>query len=149
MKTHIITFVLAGISFVACGQKTKTTDIPSVVQNTLTAKYQNPSGLKWEQKGNLYEADFKLSGQEHTVEIDNTGKQLRSKIDLNEKEIPAAILTAIRSTYKNYKIDDVEKMEVTGAVYYQIELDITGESKDIELVFDSNGTLNKQQAYWD
>ncbi len=149
MKTQIITLVFAGMSIAACGQKTKTSDIPSVVQNTVTAKYQNPSGLKWEQKGNLYEADFKLNGMDHTLEVDNTGKLVRSKIDITEKEIPAAILSTIQSTYKNYKLDDIEKVEINGVVYYQIELDITGESKDVELVFDANGTLNKQQAYWD
>ena len=49
---------------------------------------------------------------------------------------------------KAYKLDDADKIEMDGIVFYQVELEDPGK-KEIALVFDQEGREQNNISYWD
>lgn len=148
MKLLGIWVAAFGITFTACSQDIAASKVPSVVTNALQSKFTTATNVDWEKKKNMYEAEFKQDSLEVTVEIDAAGKIVRQKQDLTVQQLPANISQAISSQYKDFTIDDVEKVETNGTVFYQVELDAPRGKKDIQLVFDANGVASKS-AFWD
>jgi uncharacterized membrane protein YkoI len=134
-------------SLTACAQEIKSSEVPSVVTNALQTKFQNIAGVEWEKKGNVYEAELKNNNVSYDVEIDSTGKIKRQKEKLDVKLIPAPVQATIQSQYANHKIDEIEKVDENGTVYYQVELE--GKGKDLELVFGTDGKEMKGIKFWD
>ena len=137
-----------GITLSACSQDISASKVPSVVTNALQSKFSTATNVDWEKKKNFYEAEFKQDSLEYTVEIDASGKIIRSKAELTQQQLPAPVSSAITSQYKDYKIDDVEKLEMNGDTFYQVELDGAGTKKDVKLVMDANGSTRKT-TFWD
>ena len=148
MKLFLLSIVSMSISFASCSQDIAPSKVPSVVKNVVQAKYPAATNIDWEKKNNLFEAEIGVDSSEVTVEIDQAGKIVRQKQDIVQNQLPAAILSAITSQYKDLAIDEVEKIEQGGTVYYQVELEAKGK-KDVKVVFDGNGTLQKDVKYWD
>ena len=120
--------------------------VPSVVLNTVQAKFGIANKIEWEKKNTLYEAEFKKDSIEYAVYIDPAGKLVMYKMDISENELPAAVSKIISTEYIGYKIDDTEKVEKDGTTYYQVELEGKGK-QDLELVFSADGKLATQMNY--
>lgn len=140
MKTISLLIAAVSISVSSCAQDIPTSKVPSVVQNTVQAKFANATNTEWEKKNNFYEAEFKINKIEYTVYIDSTGKLVKHKMDMEVKDLPSAIIAAIGRDHAGYEIDEAEKLEKDGVIYYQVELEKKGE-KDKELVFSSTGAI--------
>ncbi len=136
-----------GLSMAACSQDIKPEKVPSVVRNAVQAKFSNATGIEWEKKKDIFEAELTKDSVEYTVEVDATGKLLRQKTDVTVQQLPAAITQALQTNYSQYTVDDAEQLEVNGTTLYQLELEGKG-VKDVKLVFEANGTVSKV-AYWD
>jgi hypothetical protein len=147
MKTKLFFTGSMVLFLTSCSTQLKTDQVPSVVDNTVKAKFSGAGDIEWKKTGPAYEADFKIGTLEHTAEIDSTGKLLRYKIDILPADLPPAILQSLEKSYKGMKVDDVEKLDIVGVVYYQVELE--NKPKDIELVFLPDGTLSGNTIYWD
>jgi hypothetical protein len=147
MKTNILLISLAFVSFGACGQKAKNIEVPSVIENTLKTKFPGATTIEWKKKDSIYEAEFKIGKTEWNAAVELSGSLLKTKYDLTETELPSLVKDAISKLYKEYKLDEIEKLEINGLSYYQVELD--GKPKDLELVFEVNGSLSQQILYWD
>jgi biopolymer transport protein ExbD len=148
MKQLGIWAAFLGITVTACSQDIEANKVPSVVANAVQAKFASATHIDWELKNNLYEAEFSQDSVEYTVEVDATGNITRQKHDLAIQQLPAGLAQAISSQYKDYQIDDVEQLEVKGAIFYQVELDAPRGKKDVQLVFDANGAAS-QAPFWD
>lgn len=136
--TLIVTVSMFSLS--SCSQDIAASKVPSVVLNTVQAKFGVANKIEWERKKDLYEAEFKIDSLEYAVYIDPAGRLVMHKIDIKENELPAAVLTVIRTEYSGYKIDDAGKIDKEGVTYYQVELEGKGK-KDIELIFSADGKL--------
>ena len=147
MKTSILMLAGSIVTLSACSQHIKADKVPSVVENTVKAKFTGASTIEWEKAGNIYEAEFKIGTAEWTAEIDSSGKLIRQKIEIKADELPAEIIRALDSLYKGQRVDEAEKVEKDGLVFYQVELD--AKPKDLELVFSVDGTLLTDPIYWD
>ena len=146
MKCFALIFTASLFSLCSCSHDIPADKVPSVVLNTVQAKFGAAGKLEWEKKNNLYEAEFKMDSIEYAVYIDPAGKLVMSKWDIKENELPAAVSTTISTEYMGYKIDDAEKVEKDGTTYYQVELESKGK-KDLELVFSADGKLSTQTNY--
>ena len=140
MKTPILLFAAAVIVLPACGQDIPATQVPSVVQNTVVTKYANATHLEWNKKTGFYRAEFDIDKTEYTVHVADDGKLLLSKTEIPENALPAAVSAVVKKDHAGYAIDDMEKIEKDGMVYYLLELEKKGE-KDKQLLFKPDGTI--------
>jgi hypothetical protein len=68
------------------------------------------------------------------------------KRDICAADLPRAVKSTIRAQYPDFRIDDVEKLEKEGVVFYQVELD--GEPHDRKIVVTADGKVDNGE-YWD
>ena len=115
--------------------------VPPVVLKAFQDKFASVSEVKWETKGELYKAEFKVDKRGHDVWIDKAGKITKTKQDFPKKDLPAAIQQQITSEFKAYKLDDADKIEMDGKVFYQVELD--GTSDDRKVLFSADGKVQE------
>ena len=145
MKMYLL-FAAVLLSSTAIGQDIPSREVPSAVINTIKAKFPNTTRLEWEKKGDLFEAEFHVNNIDHKALLEPSGKLLVYKRDIRAADLPRAVKNTIRKQYANFRIDDVEKLEKEGAVFYQVELD--GEPHDQKLVISADGKVDSSQQYW-
>lgn len=148
MRVLFIAGLFAALSLQACGQKVNSGKVPSVVVNTLSARYNTATDIDWEKKKSHYEAEFTLNDKELEVQIDQAGKILVEKSDILANELPAAVTAALQSSYKDYQVDDAHRLDRGGVVYYQVELEARGR-KDLKKIFTEAGVEETSFSYWD
>ena len=124
----------------------KEADLPSIVLNTFKAKFSNASNTEWYKVNNVYEVEFDINKIEHTAQIDDGGNIKMLKKEINSNELPSAINVNIKQQYKNYKVDELEKVERDMNTYYQVELN--GKINE-HIVFTANGKKTTVVPYWD
>jgi uncharacterized membrane protein YkoI len=147
MKNILAAIAIAGV-VTGCGNHISESKLPSVVVNTVKAKYNTSEKIEWEKTTNGYEAEVKVGTQETTVLVNTSGNILMQKHEINKDDLPAAVTTAIITGYKEHEIDEVEVLEKDGVDYYQVELDSKGSNKDVELVFTIDGKQATGIAFW-
>jgi len=140
MKTFYLITVTLGISLTACTQDIPASKVPSLVQNTVLAKFPGASNIEWEKKKNHFEAEFEIDSVEYQLDIDAAGKLLQQKKDIHNSEIPVVIRQAVQSTYPEFKIDDADLIDKNGTVVYELELEARGK-KDIKIFYTTDGKL--------
>jgi hypothetical protein len=143
MKTLLVLFYIAGITL-ANAQSIPQTEVPSVVLNAFQQKYSNAKDVEWENKGETYKAEFEVGSRGHDVWIDKSGKITKHKEDFPKKELPQAIQQQISTEFKAYKLDDADKIEMDGKVFYQVELD--GTSDDRKVLFTADGKVQENNV---
>lgn len=145
MRTMLL-FVAVIISSAVFAQDIPASQVPQAVKNALKAKFPKTTGLDWEMKGELYEAEFDVNMVDHKALLDASGKFVIFKRDIRAAKLPQAVRNTIQSQYKDFRIDDAEKLEKEGIIYYQVELD--GKPHDQKLVFTADGKIADSQQYW-
>ena len=148
MKLIMFCVATIGISLTSCSQHIAPGKVPSVVKNAVQAKHPAATNVDWEKHNDLYEAEFAVDSQEVTMRVDAAGKIIMQKQDVTPNELPAPVFAVISGQYKAYVLDDAEKIEKNGTIYYQVELDGT-RKKDVLLVLDANGRVQSDMPYWD
>ncbi len=141
MKLLISSLLMVGLSTAAIAQDVAKNDVPSAVLNTFNTNFSNAVDIEWEMEGDLYKGEFEIGKAEHEVWIDKSGNINRHKSDISKEELPERVREKIKSDYKDYSIDDVEKIEIDGTVYYEIELD--GKSRDLDIILSPDGTVQQ------
>lgn len=138
------------ILFSSCStQDIPASKVPSVVLNSVVEKYPATNEVDWKKTNKQYEAEVKLNDStDVTFLINDAGKIEKQKEDIDRTIIPSGILDALKNNYVDYVIDDVEKIAVGNKSYYQFELEGKGK-KDLNLVFEPDGTLAKEINFWD
>lgn len=133
----IIALAFLPIAFGSCASTIDQQEIPSVVINAVTTKYPDAKDLDWEVKNGIYEAEFDLGKDDYEVWVNAEGTILKVEQDITNAQIPAAVLTKVKSDYKEFKVDDAKHIEIGKAVYYEIELD--GTLGDQTVVYSASG----------
>ena len=146
MKKMMLVLSVAFVSLSSCSQDMQTSEVPSVVQNTLKTRFAGALKVEWEKKNALFEAEFDMDSTEYTAHIDLAGKLISHKTDIPESGLPLAVATAIRTGHAGFKIDEAEKLEKDGVTYYQVELEAKGK-KDKQLVFSPDGSIAQAITY--
>lgn len=139
MKTVMLAILGAAISTATVAQDIPQSEVPSLVLNAFQSKYAKVTDLEWEKKGDLYKAEFEIGKRDHDVWIDANGQVTKHKEDFPKSELPAAIRQKIESEFKDFTIDDVDKIEEGGKVSYLVDLD--GKTGDRDVFFNEDGTI--------
>ena len=137
---YTILIIASLFSLYSCSQDIPASKVPSVVLNTVQARFGSVDKIEWEKKAKVYEAEFKMDSVEYSVYVDAAGKLILYKMEIRVNELPQAVSASILNKYGGYKIDEVEKIEKDGVAYYEVELDGNGK-KDLELIFSADGEL--------
>lgn len=134
---RIIVLAFLPIAFGSCASTIEQPEIPSVVINAVMTKYPDAKDLEWEMKNGIYEAEFDLGKDDYEVWVNAEGTILKVEQEIANTQIPAAVLTKVKSDFKEFKLDDAKRIEIGKAVYYKIELD--GTLGDQKVVYSAAG----------
>lgn len=141
MKTILSTLILiASLSTEAVSQDISEKEVPSSILSVFQNKYPNAGETRWEQKDDAYKAEFEVGSREHDLWIDKNGKITKHKEDFPKSELPQAITQKIKTDFKDYKIDDADKIEEGGKVLYEIDLQGKDERK---VFFTADGNIQE------
>lgn len=133
--------MVVAIATSAIAQDVAERDVPSVVLNALRSKYSNAIKVEWELQNDLYKAEFEIGSRDHDVWIDRNGTIVKHKEEFPHRELPQAIMQKLQSEFAGYKIDDAEKIEEGGNIYYEVELD--GRRDERKILFTSEGDVRE------
>lgn len=143
MRTLIVILLgVAGLHSIATAQDIPQSQIPSVVLNAFQSKFQNTKDLEWEVKGELYKAEFEIGSRKHEVWINKSGAITRHKEDFPKSQLPEAIRAKLAKDFKDYKVDDADKIEADGKIFYQVDLDSPQGKR--KLLFTADGQLQEK-----
>lgn len=124
MKVIYLTIALGlGCSFIACAQDIPQNEVPSVVLNAFQSGYPNALDVEWEKKGQIYSVEYEIGKTDHKAWFDQSGKIVKHEEEIGKTELPDAVKQTVNEQFKDYRIDDAEKIEKDGKAYYKIELD--------------------------
>lgn len=132
------------MSVFAFAQDIPQSEVPSIILNAFKQHFPKASGIEWERKGEMYEAEFKIGTADYEVFYNSSGKLMRVKNDIAESELPAVVSSAIKKDFPGYRIKDLEKIDEQGVVTYKMELKKLNEEWDV--VYDASGKLLSKVA---
>lgn len=138
---NLITLLLAFalISFSAFSQKTP----PEIVKKEFAKKYATAQSVKWDsEEQDKWEAEFTMDGKKMSAAYDNAGKWMESETAINEKDLPAAVVSSLNKDYQVYKKSDISIFENSKIKGY--ELTLTKGETSIEVLIDNNGKIIKK-----
>jgi len=150
MKFIILTFTAIGLmscSLLPGDKDIAESEVPSVVKNAFASKYADAKEVDWEMRDKDFEVDFEINNVDYALLINSSGEILMQKEEITKEDLPDAVTSGINANFSDLQLDEVEKIEKDGAVYYQVEFDST--FKDKEVVFAANGQEEKSFSYWD
>ena len=147
MKSLILlATVISGVQF-ACTSGIPASEVPSIVMNAFKAKFSNATETEWDKEKEWFEAEFVLGNNDHEVKITPEGKITMHKQDITAGELPDAISAIIHSDFKKYRLDEAEKLEINGKIFYQLAF--SGSISRINKVFNASGIEDDTIPYWD
>ena len=111
----LMVFLLAsGIVMASCNNKQSYRPDAKIV-NAFNTKYPKASKIEWKEKKGYYVAKFYDNNTETEAWFDNAGKWVMTESDIRYNALPQAIRNDFeRSMYKNWKRDDIDKIERAG-----------------------------------
>ena len=148
MMRRIFIVLFAAVVFTAgtgCGMDYDLRRVDDVLLNALNKKYSAASGVEWEKSGIYYVAEFHDNGSELKVWFKKGGEWCMTERDMgrNISEVPVSIVETMKAgKYAAWKIDDVDKYERPGEIFYVVSVETHG-SMDRVLFFSETGTLLK------
>jgi hypothetical protein len=107
-----------------------------------TKDFPNAMDVEWKLSGTQYKVEFEtgLFFVDHEVWYDASGRMLRHEEEISASDLPAAVVTAINTEFPGYRVDDVERITMDGAVSYVVELKMKG-YQEWKAAFDPQGKL--------
>jgi hypothetical protein len=148
MRYQLIVLILSCLTLGSCDHGIRENKVPSVVKNTFKARHPLSTDVEWEKDGTTYEAEFDWKGREISVKIEEAGKYLMEKQELPQQELPPVIVNLVKGNYKDYVIEETEKLVTGNVTCYQVELDARGK-EEIKLVLHADGAPAVGINYWD
>lgn len=146
MKALVTTLALVlTISLTSLAQ-----NVPTAAKDAFNSKYPNATDVDWEKKDKdgktLYIAEYKIGKTEYYAVYDASGKLMKHKTTIMESELPNAVKSTIKNQYKDYKVDDVYRVEKDGKTFYMVELD---GKVDKKVAISADGVVMKDHTDWE
>lgn len=139
MKKYIIITLAAAFGLtMAKAQKLSATQVPAAVKNSFAKAYPNQT-VKWEKEKDKYEAAFKKNGADMSVLYTTAGEATETETDIKTTELPAPVLSYIKTNMPGKSITEAAKITTTaGVVTYEAE--VAGQ----DMIFDDKGKFIKK-----
>ena len=145
MKLWLFAALLTGGVLISCSPNIRESKVPSVVKNTLSARFSQMGPVEWEREKGNYEAEFRND----TIKalISPAGALVRYKQKIAAGELPAPVQQTLESQYGGHQVEDVEKVIQSEETYYQLELEKG--LKEMQVVLTADGAVTNAVPYWD
>lgn len=117
----------------ANAQKISADKVPAAVSSAFKSKFPTAVKITWEMENQTeYEANFKLNGEEVSANFDNTGKWLETETEIKVSALPAAIQSALKTEFADFKVEEASKIEsVKNGNCYEAEIEKGEETFDV------------------
>jgi hypothetical protein len=136
MKKIILVLVMALFAIHMQAQEVHKKDVPAAVSTAFSGAYASAKDVDWKTDAGNYVAKFEMNDRDMLVTYDASGKLIESKEKVEKRDVPPAILTYVKTTYKEDEVRDLYKVtDANGNVTYK------GKVKGKMLVFDTNGNV--------
>ncbi|GGW79759.1 PepSY-like domain-containing protein [Salegentibacter mishustinae] len=147
MKKTVFLVLAMAMVFTACeDDDIRNADIPSVVLNGFTEQFSNATGVEWEKKADLYEAEFEIEKVDYEAILSSDGTILKYKYDISYEALPEAVQASITADYDKTNIDEIELIQISETSYYQVEFD--AEPNDNKIIFEESGQVTTEITTW-
>lgn len=147
MKKTVFLVLAIAMVFTACeDDDMRNADIPSVVLNGFTEQFSNATGVEWEKKADLYEAEFEIEKVDYEAILSSDGTILKYKYDVSYEALPEAVKASITADYDKTNIDEIELIQISETSYYQVEFD--AEPNDNKIIFEESGQVTTEITTW-
>lgn len=127
----------------ATAQDLKTSQVPANVKAACAQKFPEASKAKvaWEKEKGNYEANWGgKSGEDNSATFTPTGTFVEIVKAISVSDLPANVITYVKSNYKDAKITEAGKVtDAKGKLSYEAEV----HGKDV--LFDENGNFVKSE----
>jgi hypothetical protein len=146
MKQIALVCAAVLIAGFAQAQELKASEVPAVVKESFAKRFPNVKEVKWSKESEAeFEAEFKRSGTEQSVNFDQAGKWLVTETEIKTSELPKSVQAAIAKEFPGYKIEETEKAETSDkGTLYEVELE-KGEM-NYEVQFSADGKVLKKEV---
>jgi hypothetical protein len=128
------------IGLIACSQK----NAPDVVKKEFSQKFPGAKSVRWDSENtNEWEAEFKIGGKVMSACFDSTGKWLESETEINQKDLPPAVLLTLKNEFSDYKIKEittVENPEMKG-----FEFALKNKETEMTVIIGADGSVLKKE----
>lgn len=147
MKKTVFLVLAIAMVFTACeDDDIRNADIPSVVLNGFTEQFSNATGVEWEKKADLYEAEFEIEKVDYEAILSSDGTIVKYKYDVSYEALPEAVQASITADYDKTNIDEIELIQISETSYYQVEFD--AEPNDNKIIFGESGQVTTEITTW-
>jgi len=147
MKKTVFLVLAIAMVFTACeDDDIRNADIPSVVLNGFTEQFSNATGVEWEKKADLYEAEFEIEKVDYEAILSSDGTIVKYKYDVSYDALPEAVQASITADYDKTNIDEIELIKISETSYYQVEFD--AEPNDNKIIFEESGQVTTEITTW-
>ncbi|MDX1426555.1 MAG: PepSY-like domain-containing protein [Salegentibacter mishustinae] len=147
MKKTVFLVLAIAMVFTACeDDDMRNADIPSVVLNGFTEQFSNATGVDWEKKADLYEAEFEIEKVDYEAILSSDGTIVKYKYDVSYDALPEAVQASITADYDKKNIDEIELIQISEKSYYQVEFD--AEPNDNKIIFEESGQVTTEITTW-
>ena len=147
MKKTVFLVLAIAMVFTACeDDDMRNADIPSVVLNGFTEQFSNATGVEWEKKADLYEAEFEIEKVDYEAILSSDGTIVKYKYDVSYEALPEAVQASITADYDKANIDEIELIQISETSYYQVEFD--AEPNDNKIIFEESGQVTTEITTW-
>ncbi|WP_047245511.1 PepSY-like domain-containing protein [Maribacter thermophilus] len=142
MKKQVLFIgILIATVFSSQAQDLVQNQVPSVILNKFHEQFAKATDIEWEMDGLLYNVEFEIGwNTDHEIWYDTEGNIIKHKEDISRSELPEAVRNVIKTNFKGYTIDDLERITDNGKVCYKMELNSLVK-EDWDVVMDVDGTV--------
>lgn len=116
--------------------------VPSVIINNFNKEFPKANDIEWKMQGDLYNVDFEIGWfTDYEAWFTASGKLVKYTQEISKSDLPISVRNVIKNQYKEYRIDDVEKIIENNEETYKIELE--KQDEDFDVIFNKNGKIIK------
>jgi uncharacterized membrane protein YkoI len=91
-----------------------------------------------------YEAEFEVNDVDHTVKVDAAGAILEEEVEIAVKDLPAAVVAAIKARYANAEMEEATMVTEGSKSFYEVSVEVG--KKERELKVDAAGAILEDEA---
>ncbi|SFZ94219.1 Putative beta-lactamase-inhibitor-like, PepSY-like [Flaviramulus basaltis] len=117
---------------------------PQKVKDAFSKKFPTVKKVKWEKENvTKWEAEFKMDKVKYSANFLEDGTWKETEHEIDEKEIPEKVKSAIMTNFLDYIMEEAEISETQNGIVYEFEME-KGEI-EIEVAIDVNGKILSQE----
>jgi hypothetical protein len=129
------------IAFYSCAQKVKEKEVPSSVVEKFNNEYPGKTDVKWEKKGDNYEAKYKDKNERLSVQYDKDANVVQMEHEISTALLPSEVKSYTEKNIPGKNITEAyEVTDKNGNKVYECVVEQT------TYVFDSDGNYKNKKA---